>query len=165
MRVCVCALSHVLLCSWFLSLTAFPMTSRYLGRRPTASRTCSRLQIFLSSPRYLSIAVPALATLSVLHCIFSYPPLCISAIQRVSVTILPYPNKSASYISLEIPLPVSPFLRTFPSFSFNVSICAPPPPPFLLFFPLTSPPLSLSLSFYLFVSPSLSSLPPSRFVV
>lgn len=43
--------------------------------------------LFLSSPPYLSIAVPAPATLSFLHCIFSYPSLYTSTIQRVSVMI------------------------------------------------------------------------------
>lgn len=54
--------------------------------------------LFLSSPRYLSIAVPVPATVSVLYCIFSYPPPSISTIQCVSVTISTYPVISAHYI-------------------------------------------------------------------
>lgn len=68
--------------------------------------------LFLSSPRYLSIAVPAPATLSVPYCIFSYPSPCISTIQCVSVTISSYPIISAHCNFFQI----SSFLPLIPPF-------------------------------------------------
>lgn len=45
--ICVCTLSRVLLCSWFLSFTAFVDDLTLLGL--ASSRTCSLLQIFFFS--------------------------------------------------------------------------------------------------------------------
>lgn len=58
--------------------------------------------LFLSSSRYLSIAVAVPATVSLLYCIFSYQPLWISTIQCVSVKISSYPVISAHYLLFQI---------------------------------------------------------------
>lgn len=117
--ICVCV-SRVLLCSWFLSFTAFVDDLTLLGL--ASSRTCSLLQIFFFSSLSVYRCPCACNSIPPLLYLFIPASVCISTVQRVSATIMSYPVRSAR--SLFFFLLASPSFNTFLSFSFNVSICA-----------------------------------------
>lgn len=117
--ICVCV-SRVLLCSWFLSFTAFVDDLTLLGL--ASSRTCSLLQIFFFSSLSVYRCPCACNSIPPLLYLFIPASVCISTVQRVSATIMSYPVRSAR--SLFFSLLASPSFNIFLSFSFNVSICA-----------------------------------------
>lgn len=127
--MCVCTLPRVLLCSWFLSLAALPMTSHSSGWLPTAGRTCSLLRISF----FLLLAIcPSL--------FLQHYPSSIVSFHTVSLCICDNIVLSDDKSTLFFLKFLDFFSHLFPSL-----------PPF---FNATS--LSLSLCFYLFVSLSFS---------
>lgn len=164
--ICVCV-SRVLLCSWFLSFTAFVDDLTLLGL--ASSRTCSLLQIFFFSSLSVYRCPCACNSIPPLLYLFIPASVCISTVQRVSATIMSYPVRGARSLfffsfSRRLLLTLfSLFLLMFPSVPVAPTL---PLPPFLMppITPHSNPP-NPSLSFSLFVSLSFPSLPPSRFVV